>query len=185
MILYHGTDSISADRILSEGILLDIGSKYVDNGQGFYTATDKKFALERAKMVVENRTYFDFKNLIEPVVLSFELDNSAFSNSDLNIKIFEDVSSEWKEFVLLNRLGKKFLCDNNIKSENHNLDFKFDIVYNNTADAGITAVVSNIKKQKVNYLDCLHSIDISDKKVWGKQISFHTEKGLKYLNLIK
>jgi len=45
LVLYHGTDDVSAQRIISAGIDLSLCSPLTDFGRGFYTTTN----LEQAK----------------------------------------------------------------------------------------------------------------------------------------
>lgn len=180
MIVYHGTDSYSAQNIIENGINLSYGDESVDNARGFYTTPSKEFATQRAKMVTASSKKFREDDTLKPVILQIEISDSAFSS--LNIKEFDGCAYDWKEFVLYNRLGKRFLRNQSIVSDNHNLDFKYDVVIDETADAGVSKIVSSIRyKETRNNTDIsseIKKIQKSDNIFWGKQISFHTYRAL-------
>lgn len=187
MIVYHGTDSDSAQNILKDGINLKCGNPSVDNGQGFYTTPSKLFALRRAKIMTLKVCGFRSERESIPVVLEIAIDETAFDA--LNVLEIPDCTDQWKEFVLYNRLGKRFLRDQKIESTNHNLDFKFDLVMDETADAGVGDIVSEIRYQetrrKYDLQAAINKIHKSNSKVWGKQISFHTKRALQCIKSIK
>lgn len=67
-----------------------------DFGQGFYLSADKKQAEE---MAVFKAMQFDG----EPIVTAFEFDEQALLAEVLKVKLFEEYSLEWAEFVFANR----------------------------------------------------------------------------------
>lgn len=58
MILYHGTDTFSAEKILTNGISISVGRPFMDFGQGFYiygpmadSGVSRMYARYRAKLL--------------------------------------------------------------------------------------------------------------------------------------
>lgn len=181
MIVYHGTDSYSAQNIIENGISLSYGEKSVDNARGFYTTPSKEFAIQRAKMVTGTRKGFSKNDTLRPVVLQIEIDDNAFNS--LSIKEFDGCTYEWKEFVLYNRIGKRFMRNQSIVSDNHNLDFKYDVVIDETADAGVGKIVSDVRYKETrgnrDITSLIRKIQKSNNIFWGKQISFHTRRAVR------
>ncbi len=181
MIVYHGTDSYSAQNIIQNGIDLTYGEKSVDNARGFYTTPSLEFATRRAKMVTASARGFRKDDELKAVVLQIEIDENLFNR--LHIKEFVGCTYEWKEFIFYNRIGKRFLTGQGISSDNHNLDGKYDIVIDETADAGIGSLVSKIRYKETrsgaDLKSVIGKIKKSDDKSWGKQISFHSKRSLR------
>ena len=178
--LYHGTDSLSAENIINKGIDVSIGENSVDNGKGFYMTPNPKFAMRRAEYAVEMMKRKKALSL-EPTVLEIKL---HIHENELSVKKFDGCSYEWKEFVLLNRLGIDFLQRNNITSTNHNLDLKYDIVIDETADHDINTLVFEVNNDKSHSLTYMHDRinkikpkEKSSDPDWDKQVSIHTKKG--------
>lgn len=69
-----------------------------DFGRGFYLTADKYQALQLA----EQRALF-FGG--EPVVNTYLFDEKALKDGSLNVKIFENYTVEWAEFVVANRFN--------------------------------------------------------------------------------
>lgn len=179
MIVYHGTDSISAENILKTNIDLKCGNEFVDNAKGFYTTPNKTFAMQRAKMAVNRVRGFHRGANVKPVVLEIELDLNC--TGDLQVKEFAGCTYEWREFVFYNRLGREFLGQRKIGGGNHNLDAKYDVVIDETADARINDLVSDFKDH--GNMDEIESvvkqIEKSPRRNWDKQISLHTDQAVK------
>lgn len=94
MILYHGSD------IEIENIELDKCKPFKDFGKGFYLSDNPQQAYELAKIRAEMSGQ-------KPIVNRFEVDDNILLNTQgLKIKIFNDYSEEWAEFVLNNRDGR-------------------------------------------------------------------------------
>jgi hypothetical protein len=90
--LYHGTNV----EILE--IDLSLSKKGKDFGCGFYLNSNKQQAMDMA-----NRTY---KRLMKgsPIVNVYSFDDSVIETpGSLKIKIFDDYSIEWADFILKNR----------------------------------------------------------------------------------
>lgn len=93
MILYHGSN------IEIKSIDLGKSKPNKDFGKGFYLSEDESQANEMA----------DFKAMQlggSSIITKFEFDSSILGNTSLNIKIFNDYSEEWADFVFDNRDGK-------------------------------------------------------------------------------
>lgn len=179
MIVYHGTDSKSADNILKNGINLSYSNPSVDNGKGFYTTPNLEFAYRRANSRTTKTLFFNDTYDVTPAVLQLTIDIES-NLSDLNILRFDGCIDDWKEFVLLNRLGRQYIRKRHIVSSNHNLDQKYDIVIDETADTDISRIVDELKygKLPLSYRAFLNRINKSNIPCWDKQISFHTEKAI-------
>lgn len=115
MILYHGSN------VKIEVPNLEKSKPYKDFGRGFYLSADKNQALRMA----EQKT---LQLLIgEPIVSEFEFDETLLKSNELKVKIFEDYSVEWANFILQNR-----------DVHNQHPIHEYDIVYGPIADDGVT-----------------------------------------------
>lgn len=88
MILFHGSN-MAIDRID-----LNKSKPNKDFGQGFYLSEDESQALEMAS----------FKAMQlggEAVITKFEFDYSILASNSLRIKVFNEYSEEWADFILL------------------------------------------------------------------------------------
>ena len=161
MILYHGSN------MKIEKIDLSKCKPYKDFGQGFYCTTIRKQAEFMADRVVRRQGG-------KQTINKYELDESIFKDSKLNIKIFDKPSKEWAQFILNNR-DRYF---NDFKSEKCNIDNKYDFVIGQVADDDIILLFRN-------YVRGLIDIDTLIKELTYKELtnqySFHTEKALIYL----
>ena len=101
MIVYHGTDSYSAQNIMEAGIDLARGEESVDNARGFYTTPSREFALRRARMTTAAVGKFRKDATLRPAVLEIEIDGDALKK--LNVLEFTGTTYQWKEFVFYNR----------------------------------------------------------------------------------
>lgn len=63
----------------------------------------------------------------EPIVSAFEFDEALLHSDTLKVKIFEDYSVEWANFILQNR-----------DFHNQHPTHDYDIVYGPIADDGVT-----------------------------------------------
>lgn len=111
--LYHGSN------VVIDKIDLSRSKRGKDFGCGFYLNPHKKQAMEMAM-----RTTQRLKEG-EPILNTYLFDDSLIKtgNSPLSIKVFEEYSVEWAEFILMNRRN---LSDNPAHS--------FDIVVGPIAD---------------------------------------------------
>ena len=104
----------------------------------------------------------------------------------MSIKEFEDCSYEWKEFIFFNRIGIRFITKWNLKTNNHNLDAKYDIVINETADSDVAAIISKFRYEKnISALtEEISKIEKSNSIYWDKQISIHTQRACSCISSI-
>ncbi|MDO4511204.1 MAG: DUF3990 domain-containing protein [Bacteroidales bacterium] len=114
MILYHGSNM----RVTVPD--LKRSKPYKDFGQGFYLSDNYDQAKKLADVKVTQ-----MQDGIS-TVNEFEFDESLLQSEELAVKIFNDYSEEWAEFVLMNR-------NNNISQPSH----EYDIVYGPIADDGV------------------------------------------------
>lgn len=94
MILYHGSNVSVAE--------IDLGMSNVgkDFGCGFYLTPYEQHALRQ----VQRKT--EMENTGVPTVTRYRFDELALSNGDLNVKVFESYTSDWADFVLMNRQNR-------------------------------------------------------------------------------
>lgn len=92
MKLYHGSN------VAIEKIDLSLSKKGKDFGCGFYLGDNREQALGMAIRTTKRQMRGT------PTINAYSFDETILtSKSPLNIKIFEDYSAEWAEFVLKNR----------------------------------------------------------------------------------
>ncbi len=91
IVLYHGSN------VEIQEISLSFSRRGKDFGKGFYANPDYQQAKDMAERVTRVRQQGT------PTVNTFLLNENALQNSSLNIKRFEDYTTEWLEFVLMNR----------------------------------------------------------------------------------
>lgn len=118
MKLYHGSN------IRIEQIDLEKSKPNKDFGKGFYLSENETQAMEMAS----------FKSMQlggEPVVTEFEFDDRVMNSTHLRIRIFNDYSEEWPDFVFANREG------NDVE--------QYDIVYGPIADDKIGLQIRKLK----------------------------------------
>ena len=89
--LYHGSN------VEIKEIDLSLSRKGKDFGCGFYLNANKQQAMEMAERTAQRM------RIGSPVVSAFEFDEALLSNKELKVKIFDEYSVEWAEFVLMNR----------------------------------------------------------------------------------
>lgn len=144
--LYHGTVSLYSDNIIKHGVKIFPRKKGgVDFGSGFYLTTHfeqaKEWAERRTNKPIPNKqmlemsgiTIKDFlgmKKDFKPVVLKFGIkDLSRWEQ--LNYKVFEFDSNEWKYFVWTMRQNNRY----SLRPE-----FNSDWIYGPVADGGLASV---------------------------------------------
>ena len=119
MILYNGSN-VSIDAID-----LSKSRPGKDFGTGFYLSADENQAIEMA----ESKVAFLGG---EPVVTSFEFDESILSSNVLKIKMFDSYTEEWAHFVYDNR-------ENFTDKPIHD----YDIIYGPIANDRVGAQIRN------------------------------------------
>lgn len=91
MRLYHGSN------VEIENPCLSFSKPFKDFGKGFYLSDTYKQAEDMALLKV-----LQLKNGTK-WVSEFDFDEQLFRSKDLNVKLFDDYSEEWAEFILANR----------------------------------------------------------------------------------
>lgn len=155
MKLYHGT------YIDFDSIDLTKSNRGKDFGKGFYVSDNYEQAY---KMAV-------FKSLQykkEPIVLSYEFDESLLKNGELSFLRFDEYSSQWAEFILKNRTNDD---DKNVH--------QYDVVYGPIANDKVGVQIRNLMEQNIDLevflqrLKYMHGITF--------QYFFGTEKAISKL----
>lgn len=157
MELYHGsTQRVEHPVILEQQRLLDFG-------KGFYVTTSKEQAGRWAsiKRKRENEKSNAFVNV-------YIADDNMIHDVHLKIKVFNEASEEWLDFILFNR-------NNDIR---HSYDIVFGPVANDTLyqtlslfESGILTKAETIARLKVHRL--------------FDQVSFHTPEALARLKFVE
>lgn len=159
MILYHGSN------VNIEVPNLSKSKPYKDFGQGFYLSADKNQALRMA----EQKT---LQLLIgEPIVSEFEFDETLLQGNELKVKIFEDYSVEWANFILQNR-----------DVHNQHPIHDYDIVYGPIADDGVTFQLRRFQAGTITIEELVKELKYA--KGITFQYFFGTIKALEALKMI-
>lgn len=153
MILYHGSN-MDIDKID-----LEMSKPNKDFGKGFYLSEREEQAMEMA----------NFKSVLlggEPIVTKFEFDVGMMKNSKLRVKVFEEYSEEWADFVFANREG-------------HEVE-QYDIVYGPIANDKVGLQIRKLKDGSIDKTEFLNRLKYM--KGITFQYYFGTEKAIKYLS---
>ena len=153
MILYHGSN-MNIDKID-----LEMSKPNKDFGKGFYLSEREEHAMEMA----------NFKSALlggEPIVTKFEFDVEMMKNSELSVKVFEEYSEEWADFVFANREG-------------HEVE-QYDIVYGPIANDKVGLQIRKLKDGSIDKTEFLNRLKYM--KGITFQYYFGTEKAIKYLS---
>lgn len=114
MKLYHGSNMRVTEPDLRRS------KPFKDFGQGFYLSAVEQQAKDQAFSKV------DQMKSGQAIVNEYLFDETLMTCGELKVKVFEDYSVEWAEFVLMNR-------DRKIVQPSHD----YDIVYGPIADDGV------------------------------------------------
>ena len=153
MILYHGSN-MDIDKID-----LEMSKPNKDFGKGFYLSEREEQAMEMA----------NFKSVLlggQPIVTKFEFDVGMMKNSKLRVKVFEEYSEEWADFVFANREG-------------HEVE-QYDIVYGPIANDKVGLQIRKLKDGSIDKAEFLNRLKYM--KGITFQYYFGTEKAIKYLS---
>lgn len=153
MILYHGSN-MDIDKID-----LEMSKPNKDFGKGFYLSEREEQAMEMA----------NFKSVLlggEPIVTKFEFDVGMMKNSKLRVKVFEEYSEEWADFVFANREG-------------HEVE-QYDIVYGPIANDKVGLQIRKLKDGSIDKTEFLNRLKYM--KGITFQYYFGTKKAIKYLS---
>ena len=156
MKLYHGSN------IIIDKIDLSKSKPNKDFGRGFYLSDNEEQALEMAK----------FKTLTlggEPLISIFEFDENIITNNTLKVKVFQDYSEEWADFVFANREGL-----DNVE--------EYDIVYGPIANDTVGLQIRKLKSGNIDKVEFLNRLKYM--KGITFQYYFGTENAIKTLKKI-
>ena len=118
MRLYHGSN------VVIENIDLSLSHKGKDFGCGFYLSDNYEQAFQMACLTVER-----LESGV-PIVTEFELDETLFTDTSMQVLKFDSYTEEWAQFVLDNR--------NNQERKNiHNYDVVIGPIANDKVGAQI------------------------------------------------
>lgn len=158
--LYHGSN------VTIEKIDLCRSRKGKDFGCGFYLNPDKSQALEMAVRTARRLQEG------EPIVNAYLFDENLLTDKDtpLSVKVFEEYSKEWAEFVLMNRR-------NMTSTPAH----PYDIVIGPIAD---DTVGLQMRRFMLGYIDIDRMIEELRFHKPAVQYFFGTEKAISYLRVV-
>lgn len=167
-ILYHGTDIISAKKIVDTGYIdVQCGNSSADFGPGFYTTNNYKRAEQWAYHKAKVR---DSK----PAVVKLLFDKAS---AEPFIEQFQD-DLRWGRFVVNNRNGLNYI--NKVSFQENNLDHKYQITVGRIADVSVLKVVNDLRKKEI-MLCSLTDILNPD---FPLQIAFHTQFAVGFIKTI-
>lgn len=155
MILYHGSN------MAIRQIDLNKSKPNKDFGRGFYLSENETQAMEMAV----------FKSMQlggSPVVTKFEFDDAVLRDTSLRIKVFDNYSEEWADFVFANREG------NEIE--------KYDIVYGPIANDKVGLQIRKLKDGSIDKAEFLNRLKYMKGVTF--QYFFGSESAVKYLTVI-
>ena len=136
MKLYHGSN------MSIEEIDLKRGRKGKDFGQGFYLSADRSQALMMAERTV------DREESGEATLTTYLFDESIlFEPTDLRVKVFENYSKEWAEFIIKNRRNKSL-------QPTHD----YDIVYGPIADDKVGLQINRYHLQYISMEELIRQL---------------------------
>lgn len=188
MLLYHGTDNLSAENIAIYGVDFNKCDPFTDNARGVYLTNNKKFAEVRASVMT-------FSPQI-PVVIEMHFDEES-ARKKLNILQFDNINDDWRFFVAFNRAGLEHykLMNSSFPQKINNLTFCYDIVIDVPADAKISSITDAIDNLLYNaemihpprfrneILKNIKLINAGGIDLESKQYSFHTMQSLNFLKV--
>ena len=158
MKLYHGSN------VEIEEIDLSKSKTGKDFGCGFYLNPNKK----QAQDLAEQKANFLGG---EPVVSVFEFDIDKAFKEGLKIKIFEDYSEDWAEFIALNRRNKS-------TKQVHD----YDIIIGPIADDNVGV---QIRRFTNGYISSIQLIEERRFKKPTTQYFFANDKSIKFLKKLE
>lgn len=155
MILYHGSN------MKIDAVDLKMGRRGKDFGQGFYLTAVKKDAADMARSAVQ-------RNMCGvPTLNTYDFDETALTNGELKVKIFDNYSLEWARFVNANR-------SNRTLQPIHD----YDVVYGPIADDNIGLQMWRMAQGYIDEVQFEKEIEFIRPTF---QYFIATEKALKYL----
>lgn len=166
MIVYHGTDSDSAESICKKIILGRNSSENLDFGPGFYTTISKESAVRWALRKANIRGK-------KPAIVTLEFDYEKAIQDEV-IKVFKN-DLTWGRFIVNNRNGYPYI--DKVAFKEHNLDARYDITYGRIADYDILEVAEELN----NSGEMLEDVGDILNPMYSYQCVFHTPLSLDYI----
>lgn len=130
-----------------------------DFGRGFYTTVLK----EQSKAWAYRLSFREKKEQYYVYEFLFE------ENTELSVKRFDTLSEDWLEFIKENR-------------DKGGLQHNFDVVIGPVADDN---TMETVQLYIANILTAKEAVERLQYNKVNNQVSFHTEKALKYLKLVR
>ncbi len=135
MKLYHGTNQDF------QQIELGKTKPNKDFGRGFYLTDVYKQAKDMALRKCS------FEGTGAPVVQEYSFNENVLTDGSLKVKIFDGVSEEWAEFVLVNRTSRG--------KQKHN----YDIVAGPVADDGVVYQINLYMQRIITIQDLVKALE--------------------------
>ena len=157
MRLYHGSN-VDFDKI-------DLAKcrPNKDFGQGFYL-TDIR---SQAEAMAVRRCEFEEKG--NPIVQEYEFDEHIIDSQEVKVKIFDGVSQEWAEFLLMNRMAHG--------DRKHD----YDIVVGPVADDGVVFQLNLYMQRLITMETLIKELTFSH---LNNQYFFGTERAIQQLKRV-
>lgn len=182
MVLFHGTNEVSAINIIENGIDLSKGARYADFGKGFYATKDPEFAWSSGKRKL------DYRPESRIAIIKFEFDYDAAIHL---VRVFDEYCLEWAQFIANNRCELDYVKA--IADDDHNHFHKYPICIGKTADGDIVSFTKALsqEKRKVVESDLYHfkrdgvNRDGNERTQYPIQYSFHTEQALSFISNVE
>ena len=146
--VYHGSNRLIDKPDLSHS------RPRLDFGSGFYVSSNKAQVINYIRKYGANA-----------IVSKYDLD---LSDSNLNIKTFDDNTDEWIDFVIANR--------------HNNLPTDYDIVYGPIADDKVASAIKLFESNRINRASLKELLKFANKEY--QQYCLRTEKALMHLKFI-
>lgn len=163
MRLFHGSlERVEVPRIMPRELY-----RPLDFGTGFYTTTDFEQASRWARIRLGRNPAADIG-----FVTAYDFDEALMASADLNVKKFDGVSSEWLNFIAVNRLQG-------------NIEHGYDIVIGPVANDRVYTVLNMYEG---GFIDEEEAMKRMKAYRLADQVLFHTVKalqGLRYLTTVE
>ena len=163
MRLFHGSlERVEVPRIMPRELY-----RPLDFGTGFYTTTDFEQASRWVRIRLERNPNADIG-----FVTAYDFDEAFMASAGLNVKKYDGVSSEWLNFIAVNRLQG-------------NVEHGFDIVIGPVANDRVYTVLNMFEG---GFIDEEEAMKRMKAYRLADQVLFHTEKalqGLRYLTTVE
>lgn len=157
MRLYHGSNMVI------DTIDLSCSKCYKDFGRAFYLSAEASQAQQLAETKCVSLGGV-------PCVSVFDFDEQNMVSSELNVKVFNEYSRDWAEFIFNNR------------DENQNFTHAYDIVYGPIANDYIGLQIRNYRLKNISFAQFVRKIKYS--KGISFQYAFCTQRAIDKLQKI-